>query len=682
MVMQQNKIKRRMYTSPEALNSITARTRPKSIYDAPTRPKPPSARGGATMDPPGSSIGFERTGTATQPVGDRFGDAVKAGRVSAGTPVQQRVAPETPRPMVRPTNVRAGVQRSAQPGPTTRQELRSSQGMLPFGVTQYDYRLPTGPDLSALYGQNIPEVSVGPFSLVQPRATTGDLSLADSGFPDLGEGLDTARMLANQIKAQQGSEAARSFTAPLDQSEADDEQPQNIFDPEGELIYSNPEAPQAPATEEEETGTGQRELSEEERKRYAKEEAKIRLSMSWKEKARGEDDGVTGDARDAYEERYGENDEIIGELVSNGFTTYQEALWLLENGMYIDRNGVVKRAAGTDVDDDPVVLDLQPQNKSGREIDHKQLAAVLGIDPLSDEQLTGTYDPKYGATGLQGQTGDAAGGGEVGEYGFAKGSVEDQIMSAVLEGETPQHSVGDIEDRKRKIAAANRGAYMNALRMAAYQNQASGGSPDALMATQADLARQIGQQTAQQQVAAELQMQDQNYRASIVDTQRKADALMQIAMMHREDELGEVAFTRAQSMARLNQSLQKDYAQWADENLGPKWYESLAGGLGQTAGQVGGGLAFLKLAAMMGLGGSDKRLKKNIRKANISPFKRNGYKPDAYTWEWNDIAKKLYGYVGSSFGVIAQEIEKVIPEAVSVDENGYRVVNYAMLQEA
>jgi hypothetical protein len=32
--------------------------------------------------------------------------------------------------------------------------------------------------------------------------------------------------------------------------------------------------------------------------------------------------------------------------------------------------------------------------------------------------------------------------------------------------------------------------------------------------------------------------------------------------------------------------------------------------------------------------------------------------------------------------VIAQEIEKVIPEAVSVDENGYRVVNYAMLQEA
>jgi hypothetical protein len=404
--------------------------------------------------------------------------------------------------------------------------------------------------------------------------------------------------------------------------------------------------------------------------------------MSWKEKARGEDDGVTGDARDAYEERYGENDEIIGELVSNGFTTYQEALWLLENGMYIDRNGVVKRAAGTDVDNDPVVLDLQPQNKSGREIDHKQLAAVLGIDPLSDEQLTGTYDPKYGATGLQGQTGDAAGGGEVGEYGFAKGSVEDQIMSAVLEGETPQHSVGDIEDRKRKIAAANRGAYMNALRMAAYQNQASGGSPDALMATQADLARQIGQQTAQQQVAAELQMQDQNYRASIVDTQRKADALMQIAMMHREDELGEVAFTRAQSMARLNQSLQKDYAQWADENLGPKWYESLAGGLGQTAGQVGGGLAFLKLAAMMGLGGSDKRLKKNIRKANISPFKRNGYKPDAYTWEWNDIAKKLYGYVGSSFGVIAQEIEKVIPEAVSVDENGYRVVNYAMLQEA
>ena len=678
MVMQQNKIKRRMYTSPEALNSITARTRPKSIYDAPTRPKPPAVT--SSMNTAAQRFGdAARSGQVQRPgqgSAQRLGDAVQAGRVNVGTPVQQRVAPETPRPMLQPTNVRAGVQRSAQPGPTTREELRSSQGMLPFGVTQYDYRLPTGPDLSALYGQNIPEVSVGPFELAPlGPATTGAL-------PDFGQAVDEARMLANQIKAQQGSEAARSFTAPLDQSEADDEQPQNIFDPEGELIYSNPEAPQAPATEEEETGFDESKLSEEERKRYAKEEAKIRLSMSWAEKARAEDDDLDGPARDAYEERYGENDEIIGELVSNGFTTYQEALWLLENGMYIDRHGVVRRAAGTDVDDDPIVIDLQPQNKSGREIDHKQLAAVLGIDPLSDEQLTGTYDPKFGATGLQGQRGDVASGGEVGEYGFAKGSVEDQIMSAVLEGETPQHSVGDIEDRKRKIAAANRGAYMNALRMAAYQNQASGGSPDALMATQADLARQIGQQTAQQQVAAELQMQDQNYRASIIDTQRKADALMQIAMMHREDELGEVAFTRAQSMARLNQSLQKDYAQWADENLGPEWYESLAGGLGQTAGQIGGGLAFLKLAAMLGLGGSDKRLKKNIRKANISPFKRNGYKPNAYTWEWNDIAKKLYGYVGSSFGVIAQEIEKVIPEAVSVDENGYRVVNYAMLQEA
>lgn len=675
MVMGQN-IKRRMYSSPNVLQKVTARTRPKSMYDAPARPKPPSARGGATMDPPGPSIGFERTGTATQPVGDRFADAAKAGRISAGAPVQQRVTPQTARPAVQPTNIRAGVQRADRPGPSTREQFMSSQGMLPFGVTQYDYRLPTRPDLSPLYGQNIPEMSVGPVSLAAPRATTGDLSLAGSGLPDLGEGLDTARMLANQIKAQQGSEAARSFDVPLDQSEADDEQPQNIFDPEGELVYSDqgdvdlsdPD-PQAPTPE----------LTDKEK--YDA-EAKIRLKMEFLERARNEDGDVTGDARDAFEERYGENMEIIDELVEKGFTTYQEALWLLRNGMYVDRTGQVRRTSGTDIDNDEIVLNLEP-NEKGREFTHAQLAEQLGIDPLTDEQLTGTYDPKYGATGLGGAGvgEDPAPAGEPGEYGFAKGSVEDQIMTAVMEGETPQHSAEDIEDRKRKIAAANRGAYMNALRMAAYQNQASGGSPDALMATQADLARQIGQQTAQQQVAAELQMQDQNYRASIVDTQRKADALMQIAMMHREDELGEIAFRRAQGMARLSQSLQKDYAQWADETLGPEWYESFGSQLGQTGAQIGGGLAFLKLASMMGLT-SDKRLKKNIRKADSSPFERNGYKPDAYTWEWNDIAKKLYGYVGSSFGVIAQEIEKVIPEAVSVDENGYRVVNYAMLQEA
>ena len=68
---------------------------------------------------------------------------------------------------------------------------------------------------------------------------------------------------------------------------------------------------------------------------------------------------------------------------------------------------------------------------------------------------------------------------------------------------------------------------------------------------------------------------------------------------------------------------------------------------------------------------SDSTLKKNIKK--IGKFKDH----NLYEWEWNQAAEK-FGLKGKSSGVIAQEIQRVNPGAVFVND-GYLAVNYAAL---
>lgn len=68
---------------------------------------------------------------------------------------------------------------------------------------------------------------------------------------------------------------------------------------------------------------------------------------------------------------------------------------------------------------------------------------------------------------------------------------------------------------------------------------------------------------------------------------------------------------------------------------------------------------------------SDRRLKKNIKKlGKIDKF-------FWYSWEWNSIAEKL-GLSGSSQGVIADEVLKTNPEAISI-RNNFMTVNYGKL---
>lgn len=90
--------------------------------------------------------------------------------------------------------------------------------------------------------------------------------------------------------------------------------------------------------------------------------------------------------------------------------------------------------------------------------------------------------------------------------------------------------------------------------------------------------------------------------------------------------------------------------------------------------QSGGGLFdALTTAAMIGsrFMPSDVKLKTNIKKIKQLD---NGI--NVYSWEWNEIGKKIAKNI-PSIGVLAQEVQKIIPEAVMKHADGYLRVNYA-----
>jgi hypothetical protein len=68
---------------------------------------------------------------------------------------------------------------------------------------------------------------------------------------------------------------------------------------------------------------------------------------------------------------------------------------------------------------------------------------------------------------------------------------------------------------------------------------------------------------------------------------------------------------------------------------------------------------------------SDKRLKDNIKPIEdpIGKIKQIG----GYSFDWND---KQNTYEGTDFGVIAQEIEEVLPSLVQTREDGFKGVKY------
>ena len=70
---------------------------------------------------------------------------------------------------------------------------------------------------------------------------------------------------------------------------------------------------------------------------------------------------------------------------------------------------------------------------------------------------------------------------------------------------------------------------------------------------------------------------------------------------------------------------------------------------------------------------SDKRLKKNIKSISGALNKLSTINGVEFDW----IEKEgVHGNEGHDVGVIAQEIEKVLPEVVTTRDNGYKAVKY------
>ena len=72
-------------------------------------------------------------------------------------------------------------------------------------------------------------------------------------------------------------------------------------------------------------------------------------------------------------------------------------------------------------------------------------------------------------------------------------------------------------------------------------------------------------------------------------------------------------------------------------------------------------------------GGSDSSIKENIVRIGDHPRGIGLYLFD-YKPEYRDV----WGH-GRQFGVMAQEVETVLPEAVIMHPDGYKMVNYTML---
>lgn len=96
-----------------------------------------------------------------------------------------------------------------------------------------------------------------------------------------------------------------------------------------------------------------------------------------------------------------------------------------------------------------------------------------------------------------------------------------------------------------------------------------------------------------------------------------------------------------------------------------------------TVRNLTGGSFAAQNDAGMGTGGtnqnSDPRMKENIAQVGSHPAGFN-----LYLFDYKAEHKERCG-ADRQFGVMADEVAQVMPEAVSVDEFGYAVVNYGLL---
>lgn len=96
------------------------------------------------------------------------------------------------------------------------------------------------------------------------------------------------------------------------------------------------------------------------------------------------------------------------------------------------------------------------------------------------------------------------------------------------------------------------------------------------------------------------------------------------------------------------------------------------GSVRDLTGDVSGAATDMNLASNA-MGSSDPALKQNVVRVGEHPA---GF--GLYLFDYKPEFRDACGH-GRQFGVMADEVETVVPGAVLVGADGYRVVNYALL---
>jgi hypothetical protein len=350
-------------------------------------------------------------------------------------------------------------------------------------------------------------------------------------------------------------------------------------------------------------------------------------------------------------------------------------------------------------------------------IEATQAPGAAQIGPVATPQFQGLLSQDIGAyqSPYQQQVIDATMRDIQRQADIARGSAQERAIragafggsrSAILEAES-QRPFAEV--MARTAAEQRERGYGQALRAAesdiARQQQLGifgAGQEQQRALQQAQLGQQagifgaeLGQQRRMQQATLEQQRQlaglDIAGRAALTQPQLEMQARAQRAgllgglQQEQLRGLGLLGGIGAQQQALQQRAIDAQRGEFARALAYPQQQLSLLqAGLGTPLISTSGtsserglsGTEFGQAAAGVGtLVGlfSDERLKENIQKIGES---KNGH--NLYIWNWNDKAKDL-GIDSPTIGVIAQEVMKYMPEAVSKDASGYYKVNYGVL---
>ena len=129
---------------------------------------------------------------------------------------------------------------------------------------------------------------------------------------------------------------------------------------------------------------------------------------------------------------------------------------------------------------------------------------------------------------------------------------------------------------------------------------------------------------------------------------------------------------------------QTAYQLYVATNVGQTGAIEAAGSVKITSGALGVNIAASATAGridasndIVAYSTSDKRLKENIK-----PIENALDKVKSLTgveFDWIEETKHVHGYEGHDVGVIAQEVQEVLPEAIRTNDSGYLSVRYEKL---